>query len=62
MLYYLDKNWQVSFTSALNGEVLFLDDSSSSVMTAHQQSRNRDKCHVIYVNSDIAVVILLLVP
>lgn len=45
MLYCLGKNWQVPFTSALNGEALFLDDNGSSLMTARQQSRNRDKYH-----------------
>lgn len=58
MLYCLDKNWQVAFSSALNGEALFLDDNGSSLMTARWQSKNRGKYLVIYVTSDIAVVIL----
>lgn len=61
MLYCLDKNWQVPFTSALNGEALFLDDNGSSLMTALQQSRNRDRYLVIYITGDIAVVIPVLV-
>lgn len=60
MLYCLDKNWQVPFTSALNGEALFLDDNGSSLMTARQQSRNRHKYLVIYVTSDIAAVVPVL--
>lgn len=61
MLYCLDKNWQVPFTSALNGEALFLNDNGFSLMTACQQSRNTNKYLVIYVTSDIVAVIPILV-
>jgi len=61
MLYCLGKNCQVPFTYAVNGEALFLDGNGSSLMTAHQQSRNRDKYLVICATSDVAVVILVLV-
>lgn len=61
MLHCLDKNCQVPFISALNGEVLFLDDNGSSLMTAPQQFRNTDKYLVIYVTSAIDVVIPVLV-
>lgn len=61
MLCCLYKNWHIPFTSALNGEALFLNDNGSSMMTARQQSSNRDKYLVIYVTSDIAIVIPILV-
>lgn len=60
MLYCLDKNWLVPFT-ALNGEALFLDDNGSSLMTARQHFRNRDKCLMIYATSDTSVVIPIIV-